>query len=129
MKNKMKLHEIKYEARKRRHHPKDDAEIKLYHAIYYQRRWPLWDVRHMEVFKNGTVAQFVNKRQDLIIWIDDHKTSIPDFPKKFSIYCLSQEFILQKTIEEINLFLEELFNIIAQERIAKMWEEILKGET
>lgn len=122
----MELFEIKYEARKRRHHPKDDAEIKLYQAVYYQSRWPLWDTRHMEVFKNGTVAHFINKRLSLILWIDDHKTSIPDFPKKFSIYCISREFIIQKTTEEINLFLDKLFNQISHKRIMKMVEKLKK---
>lgn len=112
----MQLHEIKYEARKRRHHPQEEAEIKMYQAITGDYSW-LYEVRHMKVFKNGTVAYFFWYRYKIVLWIDDGSTPIPVFPSIIEVYNIPREFVMEKSIPELRIWLNSLLSTIAQQKI------------
>lgn len=111
------MHKLKYEVRKRRHHPKEEAEIKLYQAINSDRYDSVWEIRHMQVFSNGTVAQFLCKRQKIVLWIDTEKDNIPAFPEYITVIIIPEHFILEKTIQELAEWVKDLMDKKATERI------------
>ena len=77
----MKLHELKYEVRKRRGKPEGEAKKKLYNIITDSRfTVSLYDIHHMRVLKNGTVAQFASTFRNIIIWIETDTLQMPGFP-------------------------------------------------
>ena len=119
----MKLHELKYEVRKKRGKPEGEAEKKLYNAVTSHSDLS-YVIRHMRVLKNGTVAQFVNNQRDIIIWIETDTLPIPDFPGRFAVIKLKEDFILQTTEEELGSFLTKTINEILRDRIQKLIEKL-----
>ena len=115
----MKLHELKYEVRKRRGKPEGDAEKKLYNAITSHSDFS-YEIQHMRVLKNGTVAQFVNSLRDIIIWIEANTLPMPDFPGRFTVIKLKEDFILQNTEEELGSFLTKTIYKILHDRLQQL---------
>jgi hypothetical protein len=120
----MKLHELNYNARKKRGLPETEAEKKLYEVI--KQDFSLYNIHHIRVLENNIVALFASNQFNLIIELKNSKNKEIEFPKRFTTVYLPEEFVLHKTFEELSSMLKKTLDHILHQRIMALAERLSK---